>query len=355
MIENADMALKEKRLETLVGLFVLLGFLALGVLIVQFGRFGESKVDTYSVSVEFQDAAGIIKGSEVRMGGAKIGRVVTTPSLTYDLTVMVELSLDKRVKIYKGSKFMIQSISFIGDKMIVVVPPEIRDSKSILSDGAEVTGDGAGGLDALQSDAKSVARDARKLMKDARTSLLKFDAALDNICMISARLGDTFEKVNQGVLGEENVENIQKSIANLEAATESFKNLGEGLEPSIEEVREAIASVQSAANAAEETFGVVQAEVKEIGPAIDELPATISEFRRAATKVSKFVDSADATLNGLGDGDGLLGTLVADEEVNDDTKIFIKNLKRHGVLGYKDDSTFDERDPKSSRYRGFRR
>ncbi len=45
----------------------------------------------------------------------------------------------------------------------------------------------------------------------------------------------------------------------------------------------------------------------------------------------------------------------ADEEVSADTKTFIKNLKRHGVLGYKDDSTYDERDPQTSRYRGMRR
>ena len=349
------MALKEKRPETLVGLFVLLGLLALAALVVQFGRLGESKGDSYHVSVEFKDASGLIKGSEVRMGGAKIGHVLLRPELTDDLTVMVQLSLDDRVKIYRDSKFMIQSVSFLGDKMIVVVPPELRDPKSILSDGAEVTGGGAGGLDALQSDAESVARDARKLMRDARTSLLKFDAALDDIRSVSGRLGETLEKVNQGVLGDENLENLQKSIANLETATASFKGLGEQLEPSIKEVREAITSVKNAADSAEETFAAVKSEVKDLGPAIQELPATIAEFRSAATKISKFVDSADATLNGLSGGDGLLGTLVADEEVSADTKTFIKNLKRHGVLGYKDDSTYEERDPESSRFRGVRR
>lgn len=349
------MALKEKRPETLVGLFVLLGFLALGALVVQFGRLGESKGDSYHVFVEFKDASGLIKGSEVRMGGAKIGHVLLRPELTDDLTVMVHLTLDDRVTIYRDSKFMIQSVSLLGDKMIVVVPPEVRDPKSVLSDGSEVMGGGAGGLDALQSDAESVARDARKLMRDARTSLLKFDAALDDVRSVSGRLGDTLEKVNQGVLGDENLENFQKSIANLEAATASFKDLGEGLEPSAKELNEAIASVKGAAEAAQETFDVVKTEVKELRPAIKELPATIAEFRSAATKISKFVDSADSTLNGLSGGDGLLGTLVADKEVSEDTKTFIKNLKRHGVLGYKDDSTYDERDPQASRFRGVRR
>jgi phospholipid/cholesterol/gamma-HCH transport system substrate-binding protein len=349
------MSLKEKRPETLVGLFVLLGLLTLGALIVQFGRLGETKGDSYYVQVEFKNASGLIKGSDVRMGGAKIGHVLNTPELTDDLTVMVKLSLDDRVKIYKGSKFQIESVSLLGDKMIVVQPPEVRNADAILADGATVKGGGAAGLDALQSDAESVARDARKLMKDARTSLLKFDSALDDIRAVSGRLGESLEKINEGVLGDENLESLKNSIANIETATESFKNVGEGLEPSVEEIELAIASVKKAANSAEETFDVVREEVKHISPAIEELPSTLAEFRTAAQKVSKFADSADKTLNGLSEGDGLLGTLVADEEVSDDTKTFIKNLKRHGVLGYKDDSTYDERDPKESRFRGGRR
>ncbi|MGJ8673036.1 MlaD family protein [Rubritalea sp.] len=349
------MSLKEKRPETLVGLFVLVGLLTLGALVVQFGRLGETKGDSYYVSVEFQDASGLIKGSEVRMGGAKIGHVLTAPELTDDLTVMVMLSLDDRVKIYDGSKFQIESISLLGDKMIVVRPPEVRNEDMLLSDGDAVTGGAAGGLDGLQSDAESVARDARKLMRDARTSLLKFDSALDDIRTVSGRLGETLEKVNQGVLGEENLDAIRKSLANIEDATASFKNVGDGLEPSVGEIEKAIASVRAAANSAEETFDVVRDEVKHIGPAIEELPATLAEFKNAAKKVSDFADSADKTLNGLSDGDGLLGTLVADEEVSEDTKVFIKNLKRHGVLGYKDDSTYEERDPMESRFRGVRR
>lgn len=349
------MSLKEKRPETLVGLFVLVGLLTLGALIVQFGRIGETKGDAYYVNVEFQDASGLIKGSEVRMGGAKIGQVLNMPELTDDLTVMVKLSLDGRVKIYKESEFQIQSVSLLGDKMVVVLPPEVRNADAILADGASVKGGGTGGLEALQSDAESVAREARKLMKDARTSLLKFDSALDDIRVVSGRLGESLEKINEGVLGDENLEALQQSIANIEAATNSFKNVGEGLEPSVGEIEKAIASVKEAANAAEETFDVVRGEVKQISPALEELPATLAEFRTAARKVGEFADSADKTLNGLSEGDGLLGTLVADEEVSDDTKIFIKNLKRHGVLGYKDDSTYDERDPKMSRFRGVRR
>lgn len=348
------MATKEKRPETLVGLFVLIGLLSLAALIVQFGRF-EGNTSTYTVHIEFEDASGILKGSEVRMGGAKIGRVSKTPELTDNLTVMVDIDFDDRVKVYRNSKFMIESISFIGDNMIVVVPPKERLPQMILEDGAMVMGDGAGGLAGLQSDAESIAKDARELISDARTAMTKFDAAIDDIRAASVSLVSTLDKVNTGVLGDENMVHFTQSMANLEAATKSFKNLGDGLQPSAEELREAIASVNAAAQSADAAFTVVQSEVKRLRPAVDELPATLSEFKKMASKVSKLADSADSAINGINDSDGLIGTLVSDQEVSSDTKTFIKNLKKHGVLGYKDDSTHDERDPKESRYRGARR
>lgn len=348
------MALKEKRPETLVGLFVLIGLVCLGALIVQFGRF-EGNTDTYGVQIEFQDASGILKGSEVRMGGAKIGRVSRTPELTDDLTVIVDLQLDDRVKVYKGSEFMVKSISFLGDTMIEVVPPKERLSGSELMDGAKVKGSKSGGLAGLQSDAESIARDARKLLEEAHESMEKLDIALDGVSAVAGDLQQSIGKVNDGVLADDNLASFKQSLLNLEAATASFKDLGEGLQPSSKELREAIASVKEAAKSADETFDVVRSEVKGLGPAIDDLPATLAEFKRAASKIGKLADSAGSAVQGLSDGDGLLGTLVGDEEVSTDTKTFIKNLKKHGVLGYKDDATHDERDPQTSRYRGTRR
>lgn len=54
-------------------------------------------------------------------------------------------------------------------------------------------------------------------------------------------------------------------------------------------------------------------------------------------------------------GGGLLGILMHDEEVSADTKAFIQNLKKHGLLGYKDGELSELEAAKDSRYRGLRR
>ena len=60
------------RTATLVGLFLFLGLVAAGWLILQFGSFGSHYDEAYQIEVCFDDASGIIVGTPVRLGGDKI-------------------------------------------------------------------------------------------------------------------------------------------------------------------------------------------------------------------------------------------------------------------------------------------
>src|SRR5256885_11567797 len=65
----------EKTLELKVGAFVVVGLAVLAALVVQFGRVGEGFKTYYGLTVRFPDASGLLKGSDVLLAGAKIGRV----------------------------------------------------------------------------------------------------------------------------------------------------------------------------------------------------------------------------------------------------------------------------------------
>ncbi len=109
------MAVSEKRTETIVGAFLLIGLLLLGGLILQFARFKEHFGGYYTVTVVFDDASGLIKGSEVRMGGARIGRVAELPELNEDVRVEVEVAVNNSIRIPAGSSFQINSATLLGD------------------------------------------------------------------------------------------------------------------------------------------------------------------------------------------------------------------------------------------------
>src|SRR5947207_9934658 len=96
----------ERGLEFKVGIFVFAGLAMLAALVVQFGRLGEGFKTYYSVTIQFSDASGLLKGSDVLLAGAKIGHVSDGPHLVREgHGVVVPLRIYDYVKIPAGSKF----------------------------------------------------------------------------------------------------------------------------------------------------------------------------------------------------------------------------------------------------------
>src|ERR1700736_1136912 len=115
----------EKTLELKVGTFVLVGLAVLAALVVQFGRVGEGFKTYYGLTVRFPDASGLLKGSDVLLAGAKIGRVSDGPHLVSEgQGVAVPLRIYDFVKIPVGSKFMVGSSGLLGDRFVTVWVPQ---------------------------------------------------------------------------------------------------------------------------------------------------------------------------------------------------------------------------------------
>ena len=61
-----------------------IGLLAIALMVVYFGRFGESIRGYYRIRVEYPNASGIYKGASVLLAGAKIGSVENDPVILPD-------------------------------------------------------------------------------------------------------------------------------------------------------------------------------------------------------------------------------------------------------------------------------
>src|SRR5207237_5108481 len=108
-------------LEFKVGAFVFVGLAMLGALVVQFGRLGEGFKTYYGVTVRFTDASGLLKGSDVLLAGAKIGKVAGGPRMVREGNgVDVPLKIYDYIKIPDCSKVKIGSSGFVGDRFINV-------------------------------------------------------------------------------------------------------------------------------------------------------------------------------------------------------------------------------------------
>ena len=118
------MSANSKKTETLVGTFLLIGLGLLGATILLFGNLGDLFKESYQIKVNFSEASGLIEGSTVRLRGAKIGTVAEKPELIDGAKVQVVLKIDSDQRIEEGSVFRVGTASILGDKEIVITPPD---------------------------------------------------------------------------------------------------------------------------------------------------------------------------------------------------------------------------------------
>lgn len=108
-------------LETLMGAVVLL---AAGAFLLFAYKSSEMRVGTdgYTVSARFANISGIALGSDVRVGGIKVGVVsnLTLDPQTYE--ALAAMQIRKDTKLPKDSSAAIVSSGLMGDKYIQITP-----------------------------------------------------------------------------------------------------------------------------------------------------------------------------------------------------------------------------------------
>ena len=110
--------MKKTFIDVVVGLFFVVGFVALGWLALQLGEvpwLTGSK--TYSLMAEFDNITGVKSGADVQVAGVKVGTVGKL-SLSEDDVAMVVMQIDRSLEIPIDSIASVKSQGIIGDKFI---------------------------------------------------------------------------------------------------------------------------------------------------------------------------------------------------------------------------------------------
>jgi len=263
----------ERGLEFKVGIFVFAGLAMLGALVVQFGRLGEGMKTYYALTVRFNDASGLLKGSDVLLAGARIGKVAGGPRLVREGNgVAVPLKIYDYVKIPEASKFTVGSSGLLGDRFVNVVMPPGTPTKFLAAD-AQINGSRESGIDDLT-------REGGALVGDLRGVVQKIDT--------------TVTRLNQDVISQETAENLRSSVAHLNEATGNFADAS-----------------------------------KKLGGVVDKADSAMDSAKKAADDLQKVLSSATQ-------GKGLLAALLTNQELANDLRALVSNLRAHGVLFYRD-------------------
>jgi phospholipid/cholesterol/gamma-HCH transport system substrate-binding protein len=115
--------MSKRSIETLVGLFVLLGMAALVFLALKaanLASFGEHK--GYTVSAKFDNIGGLKPRAPVRSAGVTVGRVksISLDAKTYQ--GLVRMEIDNHIKFPKDSSAKILTAGLLGDQYIGIEP-----------------------------------------------------------------------------------------------------------------------------------------------------------------------------------------------------------------------------------------
>src|SRR5216117_111922 len=261
----------------------------LGALVVQFGRLGEGFKTYYPLTVRFTNASGLLKGSDVLLAGARIGKVAGGPRLVREGDgVAVPLKIYDYIRIPEGTKFTVGSSGLLGDRFVnVTIPP--GPQKAYLPANADITGARETGIDDLT-------RTGGALVNDLRGTVQKIDTTVD--------------RLNQDTLSPANMENLKASLQHLNQATSALAQSSKKLDGVVEQADSTMASAKKAA---------------------DDLQNAIADTRKILRSATQ--------------GKGLVATLLNDQQLANDLHALISNLREHGLLFYRNSSTSTQSKP----------
>src|SRR5213595_1871864 len=279
----------ERGLEFKVGIFVFVGLAMLGALLVQFGRLGEGFKTYYTITVRFNDAGGLLKGTDVLLAGARIGKVAGGPKLVREGGgVAVPLKIYDYIKIPEGTKFTVGSSGLLGDRFVNVMMPS-GQAKAYFPPNAYIDGTRETGI-------ADLTREGGALVTDLRGTVQKIDT--------------TVNRLNQDTLSSANMENLKSSMEHLNQAT-----------------------------------GALAESSKKLDGVIEQADSTMASTKKAADNLQNAIGDARTALRSATQGKGLVATLLNDQQLANDLHALITNLRAHGVLFYRDSAAGGQTKP----------
>lgn len=189
--------MEKSRLEIKVGLFVLIGLVLLGVLMIQFSKGSSLWRGTYNLKLHAANVGGIKPRASVLLAGVQVGTVSDIKLKEDGKSVIITLNIYKEFPIFHDARFVIEQAGFLGDQFISVIPT--TNTPPVLADNAEINCEAPFNI-------QQVARDAAGFIQRIDDTAKKLDASVADL---RAR-----------VLNAETLANFGNSITNMRLFTE---------------------------------------------------------------------------------------------------------------------------------------
>ena len=299
-----------KKLEWKVGVFVFACLALLGLLMVSFSKGLTFFKPTYTVRLKAKSVGGIKEQATVLVAGVPVGRVTGAELSPDGRSVTVSLKILSRYKIHSDALFTIDSIGFLGDQYVMIIPT--KNEGPVLQDGDEVT-----------------SREPFNLQEVARSAT----GFIQRIDEAAQKLNDALTRVDRHVLNEETLTNLSATITN-------FRQVSERALVAVDNIDRLVQSNSLPVSISVSNLALFSRQLNELG---DGFQGVLKLNEAQLTAAVKSIESAGELMKGLladlQAGKGLAGRVLKDEQLEagfsqlvSNLTVLSSNLNRHGLL-----------------------
>jgi phospholipid/cholesterol/gamma-HCH transport system substrate-binding protein len=262
--------------EIKAGIIVVASFLVLSALVVLIGgsRLFE-KVDRYYVRVT--NAAGLEAGSQVKLGGVRVGRVLSIAEPAGPgRPVTIEIGIKRGTPVYRGTKALITQIGFVGDIYLLLDVDRTMEGK--IMPGGEIPAEEATDFAKMMTKLEGLSQTVDGLVKDidrlfspgnireiemlVRNTNKAIVTGSASIGQVSASLKSTTEKLGQVLTEVEDVVRTNKG---------EVSELMRKARQDLDRAGEMLSTIEAAAKSVDKVTGNVGVVVDRQGQNIDNL------------------------------------------------------------------------------------
>lgn len=221
--------------ELRVGIMFLTGLVLLVLIIVTLTRWGQDR-NTYSFTIRFRQAQGILEGAAVRVAGVQVGRVT---SVDFDSTTnqaLVTVRVNSKVRLYERYHYTIGIGGLVGERFVEIRPTE-GDRGGQLVDGSIVNGTPTPDMNQLFENANTLVdkltetADSLNSIIASPTNQRNIESALASLNEASKNASLFTNTLNQ--TAQRNVQSVDEIVANLRQVSCDVRQISESLTPQL--------------------------------------------------------------------------------------------------------------------------
>jgi phospholipid/cholesterol/gamma-HCH transport system substrate-binding protein len=287
----------KSRLETKVGLFVVIGLALLAVMLILFSKGISVFHGTYELRLHASNVGGLKERAGVLLAGVQVGNVSAIQLADDGKSVTILLKIYRRNKIYSDARFVIEQAGFLGDQYVSVIPTDNKGRR--LVNGDEVDCQEPFNL-------QEVARSASGFLK-------RIDAT-------AKKLDDSVTDLRRVVLNEQTLTNFSLAVTDMRSFSEQA--LG-----AIGDINTLIATNGSDIHLAiSNVVFFSQALIRLADSAQDVLATNSPDINIAVKNIESSTEVLKSLMKDVQSGKGFAGTMLQNEQLGTNVQALASNL-----------------------------